>query len=168
MSFRIEPISEKDHNRIKTIISKLWGDDTLAVHGELFHTAYLDGFKAIEDGEIIGILHYQLRGSECEILTLASLQEGQGVGTALIATLEGLAKINGCRKLSLITTNDNLHALRFYQRRGFQLTALYPHQVEQSRKLKPVIPMIGDYGIPIRDEILLEKDLSKDHDDVEC
>lgn len=159
MPFRIEPIIENDHDKIGTIVRDLWGDDTVAVHGELFETAHLDGFKTIEESEIVGFLHYQFRGSECEILTLASLKEGQGVGTALIHAIERLAKSNGCRKLSLITTNDNVHALRFYQRRGFHLTALYPNQVAQSRKLKPSIPKIGDNDIPIRDEILLEKDL---------
>lgn len=167
MSFRIEPISQKDQNRIRTIIRQFWGDDTLVVHGELFHPAQLDGFKAIAAGEIIGILHYQLRGTECEILSLASLREGQGVGTALIDAVEGLARENGCHQLSLITTNDNLHALRFYQRRGFYLSTLYPNQVVQSRKLKPAIPMIGESGIPIRDEILLKKDLAMDHYEVD-
>lgn len=160
MSYRIEPIFEKDHNSINVIMQKFWGSETIVVHGELFHPSHLDGFKAIDDDAIIGILHYDVRGSECEILTLASLREGQGIGTALIEAVERLAKANNCKILHLITTNDNLRALRFYQRRGFHLSAIFPNQVAQSRKLKPSIPEIGDHGIPIRDEILLQKDLA--------
>ena len=57
-----------------------------------------------------------------------------------------------------ITTNDHVDALRFYQRRGFQLAAVHRGAVEDSRgKLKPEIPVVGAYGIPLRDEIELDK-----------
>ncbi|WP_198679304.1 hypothetical protein [Thermomonospora amylolytica] len=47
-----------------------------------------------------------------------------------------------------------------YQRRGFRLAALHRDAVTDSRdRLKPEIPPIGDHGIPIRDEIELEKSL---------
>ena len=62
----------------------------------------------------------------------------------------------GAKRLWLVTTNDNLDALRFYQRRGWRLSAVYPGSVVESRKIKPSIPEIGAYGIPIRDEIELE------------
>lgn len=57
------------------------------------------------------------------------------------------------------SSNDNLNALRFYQKYGFTLVALYPNALAQSRKLKPQIPLIGNDGIPLRDEIELELDL---------
>jgi hypothetical protein len=57
----------------------------------------------------------------------------------------------------LTTTNDNLDALRFYQRRGFRISAVRPRAVERARAtLKPEIPEVGAYGIPVRDEIDLE------------
>ena len=59
----------------------------------------------------------------------------------------------------MITTNDNLNALRFYQKRGFVLAALYPNALVQSRKLKPEIPETGIGGLPLRDEIELEMKL---------
>ncbi|MFN2302783.1 MAG: GNAT family N-acetyltransferase, partial [Anaerolineales bacterium] len=135
MSVIIETIQAQDHERISEIVCDLWGDESVVVHNEIFNPKKLEGFKAVEDDIIIGILHYQIRGSECEILTLASLREKHGVGTALINAIETLAKSNGCHKLSLITTNDNLLALGFYQRRGFHLKALFPNQVAQSRKI---------------------------------
>jgi ribosomal protein S18 acetylase RimI-like enzyme len=59
--------------------------------------------------------------------------------------------------LKLITTNDNLQALKFYQKRGFRLMEICQNAVEEARKIKPEIPKVGYYGIPIVDEILLEK-----------
>jgi N-acetylglutamate synthase-like GNAT family acetyltransferase len=66
------------------------------------------------------------------------------------------ARIRGCRRLFLITTNDNLNALGFYQKRGFEIVAIYRGAVNESRKRKPSIPQVGMNGIPLRDEIELE------------
>ena len=66
------------------------------------------------------------------------------------------AREAGCGRVWLITTNDNLRALRFYQRRGFRLVAVHPDALERSRELKPSIPEIGLDGIPLRDELELE------------
>jgi ribosomal protein S18 acetylase RimI-like enzyme len=159
MAVIIEKIGKDDQEFIAEIMRKNWGDETIAVHGELFRAEALDGIKAVVGNEIAGFLHYQVRGDECEILTLISLQENQGIGSALIAEAESIARASRCQRISLITTNDNLHALGFYQRRGFHLAALFPNQIEISRKLKPAIPEIGDNNIPLRDEIKLEKEL---------
>ncbi len=51
---------------------------------------------------------------------------------------------------------DNMNALRFYQKRRFRLIAVFPNALEESRKLKPEIPLTGIDGIPLRDEIELE------------
>ena len=157
MAIQIEKISRKDKKPILDIVRTFWGDETIIVHNEIFLVSKLDGLKAVEEKNIIGILHYRLQGEVCEILTLASTKPGRGVGTALIAEVEKIAIKNRCLLISLITTNDNLDALGFYQRRGFHLTALYPDQVTKSRLIKPSIPDIGENNIPIRDELRLEK-----------
>ncbi|MFP3471139.1 GNAT family N-acetyltransferase, partial [Micrococcus sp. SIMBA_144] len=69
---------------------------------------------------------------------------------------------SGCSRITLITTNDNLAALKFYQKRGFVMTAIHRNAVEKARKIKPEIPLIGNDGIPIRDEIQLEKAVTSD------
>jgi ribosomal protein S18 acetylase RimI-like enzyme len=75
---------------------------------------------------------------------------------ALAAALE-----SGCRVAWLTTTNDNLDALRFYQRRGFRIVGIRPGAIDDARRvLKPQLPATGSYGIPMRDEIDLERDLS--------
>jgi GNAT superfamily N-acetyltransferase len=115
---------------------------------------------ALAGGRVAGVLTYVLDGASCEVLTLHAEPRLAGAGTALIAAVRELAARAGCRRLWLITTNDNVDALRFYQRRGFRLAALHAGAVDDSRaRLKPEIPEIGDHGIPLRDELELELDL---------
>ena len=91
-----------------------------------------------------------IAGDACEIVTLDSLIEGQGIGTTLIEAVKAAAEAAGCRRLWLVTTNDNLHTLGFYQKRGFRLVAVHPGAVDAERRLKPEIPLIGNDGIPIQ------------------
>jgi GNAT superfamily N-acetyltransferase len=108
-------------------------------------------------GVLAGVLTYVVEGDGCEILTLHVAEQWRGAGTALIEDVERIASGAGCRRLWLITTNDNTDGLR-YQRRGFHLAALHAGAVDRSREsLKPEIPAIGEHGIPIRDELEVEK-----------
>jgi GNAT superfamily N-acetyltransferase len=112
------------------------------------------------DGQLAGVLTYVIQGHECEVLTLHADPPGTGAGTALIEAVKAVARAAGCTRLWLITTNDNVDALRFYQRRGFRLAQLHPGAVDDSRaRLKPEIPRVGDHGIPLRDELELELDV---------
>lgn len=126
--------------------------------GALVHPLDHTALIAEEDGHILGVLTYILVGEQCEVLTIHATSRFQGVGSALMEALERLAAAHGCTRVWLVTTNDNVDALRFYQRRGYRLTAVRPDAVDDSRaRLKPEIPRIGSYGIPLRDEIVLEK-----------
>ena len=107
-------------------------------------------------GENAGLATYRIEGEDCEIATLDSVSEGKGVGSALIEAVKDKACAAGCKRLWLVTTNDNTPALRFYQKRGFRLVAVHANALERSRRLKPQIPLIGQDGIPLRDEIELE------------
>ena len=91
-----------------------------------------------------------------ELITLDGFKPHQGIGGALIDALVAKIRQQGSHLLRVTTTNDNLDALRFYQRRGFRIVAVRPGAVDQARKIKPTIPAVGEYGIPIRDEIDLE------------
>jgi GNAT superfamily N-acetyltransferase len=86
-----------------------------------------------------------------------------GVGSALLAAVQDIARAAGCRCLWVVTTNDNVEGLRSYQRRGFRLALLRPGAVDRSRELlKPEIPTSGAYGIPLRDKLELEMGLAQD------
>jgi hypothetical protein len=112
---------------------------------------------ALAGGEVAGVLTYVPGDGTVEALTVHASERGRGVGTAMLAALRARAAAEGWRRIWLITTNDNVDALRFYQRRGFRLVAVHAGAVDASRAtLKPSIPELGAFGIPIRDELELE------------
>lgn len=129
--------------------------------GVLHRPARLPGFIAEVDRIRKGLLTYKILHHDCEIVTLNSLLEGQGIGSALINAVRQEAQKAQCHRLWLITTNDNHQAIRFYEKQGFQLAAVHRDAVKESRKLKPEIPLIGKNGIPIQDEIEMDVCLPK-------
>lgn len=133
----------------------------MIAHGHSYEIDKLPGFVALVKENVVGLVTYVIVDQECEITSLDSLSEGIGVGTLLVNAVKERAVQAGCQRLWLITTNDNLQALRFYQKRGFVLVAIHRNALDVSRKLKPQIPLIGDHGIPLRDEIELEMHLEK-------
>ena len=102
---------------------------------------------------LAGLVTFDVRPGVLEIVTINALDRFSGIGTMLIEAVRAEAKRLGCQQITLTTTNDNVDALRFYQRRGFRLAALRPGAVDRSRLRKPEIPRTGDFGIPLRDEI---------------
>jgi len=124
--------------------------------GRMFDPSELEGFAAVADEKVVGLVTFRVERDECEVVTLNSLSEGTGTGSSLLNAVRDTAIKARCRRLWLITTNDNLSALRFYQKWGLRITAIYPNALERSRMLKPEIPLLGKEGIPIRDEIELE------------
>ncbi len=150
---QIRPIEEGDRPMLTWLVAELWGSEIVAVHGSNLRPAELGGFIAERSGRVAGLLTYQLVGDMLEIVTLNAIDRRAGIGTMLIEAAVVKARRFGCHEIRLTTTNDNIDALRFYQRRGFRLAELRPGAVDQSRQRKPQIPRVGDYGIPLRDEI---------------
>jgi len=135
------------------LVAELWGSEAIAVHGSLFRPADLPGYIAERAGRLVGLLTYDVTGDMLEIVTLNAIERRSGIGTMLIDAAVNAARRKGCREIRLTTTNDNVDALRFYQRRGFRLAELRPGAVDRARREKPEMPRTGDYGIPLRDEI---------------
>jgi GNAT superfamily N-acetyltransferase len=160
LPYKIKRIQNGDREAIGADARARWGEEKIIVHEEVFFTGTLPGLKAMENDEILGFLHYLVRDDQCEIITLASLSERQGIGRALVQAVEEIARTRSCWKLTMTTTNDNLKALAFYQRHGFALAGLGLGLVDKARKQKPAIPLIGNHHIPIHDEIYLEKVLN--------
>lgn len=152
----VRPIQPADAETLARMWEESWGGSRMVVHGVVYDADRLPGFLAAEENEIVGAVTYHLQGDQCEIVSLDSRRQSRGIGTALIEAVKRAAREAGCNRLWLITTNDNVHALRFYQRRGFELVAVHRHAVDKSRQIKPSIPLVGNDGIPIRDEIEME------------
>ena len=153
----IRELTNADHAWVRQILVQHWHSTTVVSRGHIHQADVLPGFVALRKGERLGLVTYHVANKECEIVTLNSLVEGKGVGSGLIDAVTNTATLCGCNRLWLVTTNDNTHALRFYQKRGFALVAVHRRAIEQSRLLKPEIPLTGIDGIPIRDEIECEK-----------
>jgi len=150
-------LTQDDLPRLRQFWIEHWGGEEMIARGNVYRPEQLEGF-VIEDGdEWIGLLTFFIKDGECEVTSLDSLREGQGLGSMLIDKAIAESRARNCKRLFLITTNDNLNALGFYQKRGFEIVTIYRGAVNASRKIKPGIPLVGMNGIPLRDEIELEK-----------
>ena len=159
--FNIRGIRDQDIPWIKELMINQWGEERVAVHGDLYIPHELPGFIAINPpGEPIGLVTFFIDSGECEIVTLNSLEQNSGVGSALLSEVIKTAETAGCNRLYLITTNDNITAIEFYQKRGFVLVAIHRGAVDRARNIKPSIPMVSPAGILIKDEIELELSLT--------
>ncbi|MEV1174222.1 GNAT family N-acetyltransferase [Nonomuraea sp. NPDC049784] len=157
MAMSVRAVEPQDLADVTWVLTESWGGSTVVAmgRGELVDAAAQPGFVAELDGELAGIITYAQRGDSVEIITINAVIPGKGVGATLLDAVRAVATERGAARLWLITTNDNTHALRFYQRYGFDLVALHRHGVDRARKLKPSIPAEAD-GIPIRHELELE------------
>lgn len=154
----IYEIDELSRDKVIGFFKTHWGSSEMVISSGVFDCGKLDGFIAVNEGnEIIGLITYIITNNECEIISLDSIEEGKGIGSSLVCEVENLAVKKKCKLIKLITTNDNLLALKFYQKRGFYLSKILIKAVEKARKLKPEIPLVSNDGIPIRDEIELKK-----------
>jgi ribosomal protein S18 acetylase RimI-like enzyme len=153
----IQPLRDDDRAWLANRWETSWGGLTMVSRGKVHRLEDQAAFIARIDGERAGSLTYWREGDEIEITSLESLVEGRGVGSALLEAIAAHAIAAGAKRIWLITTNDNLNALGFYQKRGYRLAELFPGAVDAARAVKPTIPLLGDRGIPIRDELLLER-----------
>jgi ribosomal protein S18 acetylase RimI-like enzyme len=154
---RIVPAAEAPRDRLDAFILRAWHADFVVAHGEQIRPADLAGFVALDRDLVTGHAGYRLGDDGCELVAIAVEPRRAGIGSALIHAVIEAARAARARRVWLTTTNDNLDALRFYQRRGFRLIAIRPGVVEEARRrLKPELPPTGEYDIPMRDELDLE------------
>jgi ribosomal protein S18 acetylase RimI-like enzyme len=145
--------------------------DAMALFRRDFGRATVIGFgdsMVIEDcpmlvaemrGELAGALAYRLLPDALHIVALATdpMWQRSGVATHLEGEATFIAQRHGVSRLLFATTNDNLPALYFYQRRGWTITGVVIGGMLEHFGGQPGV---GFSGIPVRDEIRLEKGLS--------
>lgn len=150
--FQIRSAGNDDRTLIARLLTERWLSAEIVTRGRVHHADRLPGFVAYDDDQLIGLATYRIDVYQCEVVSLDSLREKTGVGSALLDAVVGAARAARCRRVWLVTTNDNQPAIRFYERRGWKLAAVHRGAVEQSRRLKPAIPRVGLGGAPISDE----------------
>jgi ribosomal protein S18 acetylase RimI-like enzyme len=152
----VRPLREDERAWLAEHLELSWGGTTIVSRGRVHDAAQLPALVAQAGEELLGLATFEMRHGACELVAIEAFRRRRGVGSALLAAVIAHARAGGCERLWLVTTNDNLEALRFYQRRDMRLVAVHPGAVEQARALKPAIPRIGEHGIPLRDELELE------------
>src|SRR5918998_1019288 len=155
MGVVIRPLAETDEEAASRLLDAEVAGRRQIRLGEVHDVLALPGVVAEVDGGLVGVATYAVDGERAELAVLAvsSAHRLRGIGSAVIEAVVSAVIDAGANELWLITTNDNLDALGLYQRRGFRLSELRPGAVDVSRQLKPSIPVIGQHGIPLRDEL---------------
>ncbi|WP_214795049.1 MULTISPECIES: GNAT family N-acetyltransferase [unclassified Exiguobacterium] len=157
----ILPIDSSMQEQVRDFYIKQWGSSQMVVSSGTYDCAELGGFVYMKSNKIRGLVTYVLRDKEVEIVSLDSLTENSGIGSRLLRAVEQIAIHHGAVQSAVITTNDNLRALGFYQRRGYRSERIIHDAVTRARKLKSTIPQVGYDKIPLLDEILLTKKLKE-------
>ena len=146
-----------DGPAVAAIHDDAWGGPVVVGHGVRYDLPMLPTLVAVDrGGAVVGALAYAVADEALEVVSLAAARSGRGAGTALLAAIAQEARRRGLRRVWLVTTNDNLRALRFYQRRGLRIVGVTPGAVDAARRLKPGIPHVGAHGIALHDELTLE------------
>lgn len=138
-------------------VAEAWASDRSVSRGRLTeNVSHLPGFVAEREGRPAGFALVRVDGGEAELAAMRALEQWRGVGTALLEAVEAERERAGWERLWLVTTNDNVDAIRFYQRRGWEWVAFRRDAFTAARELKPEIPTHGAHGIPIRHELEFE------------
>lgn len=154
-------------------LRRSWGSTEIVSRGRIHDVEVLAAFVCVmrrnahdesddalaAHSELAGFATYAIDGEECELVTLDAIVRNSGVGSVLLQAVANEAHLAGCHRMWLITTNDNRSALRFYERRGLVHVATHVGAVDRARSLKPSIPLVGEGGIEIHDELELEQRL---------
>ncbi len=150
------PITDADREEVSQFVADHWGSTKVMSCGNVYYPHELEGLIQRTDGKIVGLLTMREDGDGLEVLTLNSTLEGRRIGSSMMLSAIDVARDRELKRIWLTTTNDNLRAIGFYQRLGFRMTEIHPGAVDQARKIKPQIPEVGQGGIPVHDEIVLE------------
>ena len=158
---QVRPARDDERGFIEQRVAELWRLPVVGL-GRMHDLSAMPALVCVAGDEPLGFAAYDPSGDgTCELVVILALRPHAGVGSALLEGVAAEARRLRCRRLWLVTTNDNLDALRFYQRRGLRIAAVHPNAMDAVRALKPGLPATGSHGIPLRDLIELELDLTQ-------
>lgn len=154
-ALQIYPIDVTTRELVTAFIKKEWHSTDMLIRGEIIDMRQIDGFVLMDSckNAIKGLVTYIVRGGYCEIVSLNSIVPNSGIGTALLKNVKQMATALGCSTLQLLTTNDNLNAIGFYQKRGFELVGVNLGAIDKEREATPEIPLTGQNGILMHHEL---------------
>lgn len=155
IEFDIRPALPTDRHEIEEICDRAWGETEIDAFGRTFDVLAGENIIAIAEGKLAGLISLALDRGELAIvlLTVYPQYQGSGMGAALVEAAVGVAADKRLPFIKVATSNDDISALYFYQRRGFvfydiEAGALVDHHGE-------VVSGFAD--IPVRDELRLRR-----------
>ncbi len=157
----VRSLEPSDREWSDALVAQQFGSSRVISRGRVHDATALPGLIALNDAVPIGLLLYRIEGDQCELVVLVSERPREGVATALVNALVSRLRESGCTRAWLVTTNDNLGAQSFYESLGWRLAAVHRGAVTRARELKPEIPLFGETGVPIEDELEYELDVSR-------
>lgn len=157
IDYQVIPLTASHRSWVREFITSRWGAPEIVVHDQRFLPETLQGCLAVIATVPAGLITWNITDDSCEIISLDSLQPCRGIGSILLRAAEDAAASAGCLRCSLVTTNDNLLAQRFYTNRGYSVSHIDRGAVNRARILKPAIPLVNGEGVPITDEIMFVK-----------
>lgn len=152
----VRAVLPDEHDWLTAHLQLAWGGATIVSRGSVRDASGLPALVCTQGSELLGLATYEITGEECELVTLEAFRPREGVGSALLEAVVAAAREHDCARLCLVTTNDNVTAQRFYENRGLRFVALQAGAVDEARKLKPEIPLVGEGGVEIHDELEYE------------
>lgn len=156
-AFDIRPMN--DRKELEELLRLRWPDANLIICGEFVRPEDVEGLGYYADDRLHGIATWRSHGKVMHIVAVNAFTALRGVGVALVDAMKEHGRRNGVTCLRATISNDNVVALRFYQKRGFRLSALHRGIYDAMRAMKPSLPLTGLDGIPMRDELELECEL---------
>ena len=152
----------EDDNRgwVAQTLVRDWASTSVARGGELVEAVNLPGYVAMVEDRHVGLALVDVTDRGYEVVVISTTEPRRGVGRALMVRCFTEARALAVGRVWLVTTNNNIAAIAFYQSLGMDLRALHRHAARKARELKPTIPSPDEAGIPIDHELEFELVLS--------
>lgn len=148
----VRPLLPADLPWAAGLVTQHFASTRMVSRGRVHYLEDLNGLIAELEGRPVGLLQYRIEDNECEVVVLIASVQRRGIGSQLLAAATSLAAQRGCRRIWLVTTNENRSAIDFYRERGWALAAIHQGALRESRRLKPEIPERAVDGTPIEVE----------------
>lgn len=152
----VRQIAPGDRDWVAKALVEQWTSTSVARRGELVDAAGLPGYLATLDGRRVGMILVDVKDRAYEVVAISTTEPRHGVGRALMERCFAEARATGCWRVWLVTTNNNIAAIAFYQRLGMDMCALHRQAAQLARELKPTIPVRDATGVPIDHELEFE------------
>ena len=138
MALTVRPLGDDERAWARQLISDEWGVPVVSISGSYEDPAALTGFVAEDEGRCVGLATYRAQPpDECEVVTLIATERRRGIGRMLLKAVQDDATVGGCKRLWLMTTDDNPGAVEFYRHLGWVEVGRHPDFDEVVRQSKP-------------------------------